>query len=71
MSISSSTGTPVRSASSAKVTPLSAENRSKAGSSRKSSETWPLADGGAQAVEGDARRRQAADHPDAAHVALR
>ena len=42
MNSSSSTGTPVCSASSANVTPPSAENRSNAGASRKSSETSPL-----------------------------
>ena len=42
MNISSSTGTPVRSAISANVAPPSAENRSNAWASRKSSVTAPL-----------------------------
>ena len=42
MSINNWTGAPVRSANRANVTSLNAENRSKTGSSRKSSEIWPL-----------------------------
>ena len=71
MSISSWTGAPVRSANRANVTSLSAEKRSKTGSSRKSSEICPLAHRGAEAIRRDAGRREALDQLDPTYVARR
>ena len=71
MSISSSIGTPVRSASWAKVTPLSAENRSKRGRVEEVERHLAAPDGGAEALQRDARRGEAIDERRPAEVARR
>src|SRR6266542_1451208 len=71
ISISSSTGTSARSANWAKVKPLSAEKRSKAGASRKSSETLPLRTAAPSPSGGMPTAMMLLHHADAAHVPRR
>lgn len=71
MSVSSSTDTPVRSPSCAKVTPPSAESRSNTGSSKEVERDLAAPDGGAQTVQWDPRGHEALDQLRPEHVTRR